>query len=88
MVWDIPTGKCDQKHSKSMKAASFYRPTWLGQDCAGTSRVLEVDPNCGFVAVGSDDGYVFSYDYKSGLPPGHKKPATKHNGKVRVWWLF
>jgi len=36
-----------------MKAASFYRPTWLSQDCAGTSRVLEVDPNCGFVAVGS-----------------------------------
>lgn len=89
VFWDIPTGKCDQKHSKkNAKETMFYRPAWLGQDCLGTSHVLEVDPAQTFVAVGSDDGYVFAYDFITGLPPGRKRPAVKHNGKVYLFFIF
>lgn len=84
LFWEIPTGKCDQKTSRDVKEVMFYRPAWLGQDCKGQSTCMEVDPRCSFVAVGSEDGYMFVYGFTTGIPVGKRKPATKHNGKVRI----
>ncbi|KAK3612217.1 hypothetical protein CHS0354_039489 [Potamilus streckersoni] len=83
VFWDIPTGKCDQKPSKVDRAKGmFYRPDWLGQECQGTSRAIVQSPNKEFLAVGSEDGYMFLYNTTTGLPLGHMKPPSCHTVEV------
>ncbi|KAL3876006.1 hypothetical protein ACJMK2_033895 [Sinanodonta woodiana] len=83
VFWDIPTGKCDQKPSKVDRVKGmFYRPDWLGQDCKGTSRAIVQSPNKEFLAVGSEDGYMFLYNTTTGLPLGHMKPSSCHTAEV------
>ena len=84
MIWDIPTGGCDQKPVKNNKAAGmFYRPGWLGQQCRGTSNALAISSKHEFVVFGSEDGYLFIYDAETGVPRNNVKPSTCHKADVR-----
>ncbi|KAJ8318733.1 hypothetical protein KUTeg_003824 [Tegillarca granosa] len=61
VFWDIPTGKCDQRVTKSEKKGMLYRPDWVGQDCKGCSLAL-VQSNDGrmvILAAGSPDNKWF-----------------------------
>ena len=60
----------------------MYRPGWLGQDCEGTTLALEMSQNKKFVALGSEDGYMFIYSAETGIPRGSTKPSTKHTTEV------
>ena len=35
-----------------------------------------------FLALGSEDGYLFIYHVDSGYPIGQKAPSTKHSASV------
>lgn len=88
MFWDIVTGKCDQKtvRSKEYKKTAngvMYRPEWLGQECEGTTLALEKSNDKEFVALGSEDGYMFIYNTETGLPRSNMKPSTKHSAEVK-----
>ncbi|XP_041365002.1 uncharacterized protein LOC121380241 [Gigantopelta aegis] len=83
IFWDIPTGKCDQWMSKSKKLVMLYRPDWTGGDrCTGVNTCLSQSRDKTFIAVGSEDGYLFIYNSESGLPVGMKAPSTKHPSMV------
>lgn len=81
-MWDIPTGKCDQKPSKVKKAGMFYRPHWLGPDCVGANSVFMESRNHKYLVCGSEDGYVFIYNSETGIPLGGAKPSSKHSAEV------
>ncbi|WAQ96293.1 NWD1-like protein [Mya arenaria] len=80
--WDIPIGKCGQRHCRETKEPMFYRPTWCGEKCEGWNSVLELDSLRSCIAVGSEDGYMMVYNVTTGIPPKKIKPATKHSAKV------
>ena len=82
IFWDIPTGKCDQRIGKSSRKTMFYRPDWV-KAAAGANVSLAPSPGNQLLAVGSEDGYMFVYEYESGMPVGMKAPATKHDAPVR-----
>lgn len=84
LFWDIPTGKCDQKVAKAEKKGMFYRPDWLGQSCNGTSLAIAQSNNQAYVAVGSEDGYLFVYIAESGLPVQRRVPTSKHTAAVML----
>ncbi|KAL8575770.1 hypothetical protein ACOMHN_004957 [Nucella lapillus] len=81
VFWDIPTGKCDQRISKSARKTMFYRPDYV-RSAAGANISVAPSPQKNFLAAGSEDGYMFVYEYESGLPVGMKAPATKHQAPV------
>ena len=92
MFWDVITGKCDQQivRSKNLKTANgmMYRPEWVGQECMGTTLAMEKSRNNQFVALGSEDGYMFIYSAETGLPRGTVKPSTKHSAEVgQGYWI-
>ena len=60
----------------------FYRPDWV-KAAAGANVSLAPSPGNQLLAVGSEDGYMFVYEYESGMPVGMKAPATKHDAPVR-----
>ena len=83
IFWDIPSSKCDQWMSKSKKLVMLYRPDWTGGDkCTGSTVCLAQSRDGTFIAVGSQDGYLFVYNSESGLPVGMKAPSTKHPSMV------
>ena len=86
MFLDIVTGRCDQKTIKipTYKTAygMMYRPEWLGQECEGTSLTMERSQNNEFVALGSEDGYMFIYSSETGLARRNAKPSTMHTAEV------
>ncbi|XP_021358901.1 NACHT domain- and WD repeat-containing protein 1-like isoform X2 [Mizuhopecten yessoensis] len=84
LFWDIPTGKCDQKVSKVEKKGMMYRPDWMGQDCKGTTLTITQSVNGKYVALGSEDGYLFVYHTDSGLPVQNMAPSSKHTATVIV----
>ena len=81
IFWDIPTGKCDQRMSKSARKTMFYRPDWV-KAAAGANICTAVCPGNHLLAAGSEDGYMFVYENESGMPVGMKAPATKHQAPV------
>ena len=80
--WDIPSGMVDKK--KPVRTGMLYRPSWLGDECRGITLAMEISHDKEFVAVGSEDGYLFIYSMQSGLPRGEEKPSTKHMAEVRL----
>uniref|UniRef100_A0A2C9K456 DUF4062 domain-containing protein n=1 Tax=Biomphalaria glabrata TaxID=6526 RepID=A0A2C9K456_BIOGL len=82
VFWDIPTGNCDQMMCKSPRKTKMYRPDWLGQDCVGSNDIITMSTDRRYVAVGSQDGYVFVYDGESGMPVGMKAPTSRHPSPV------
>ncbi|KAL4239740.1 NACHT domain- and WD repeat-containing protein 1 [Mactra antiquata] len=84
MVWDIPTGRCDQKPSKERQIGMFYRPHYCGKNCVGGTSYFIQSTNQKFVASGSEDGYMIVYGSETGIPRGSVKPSTKHNSVVNV----
>ncbi|KAH9502559.1 hypothetical protein Btru_068995 [Bulinus truncatus] len=82
VFWDIPTGSCDQVMCKSPRKTKMYRPDWLGQDCVGSNDIITMSGNKEFVAVGSQDGYVFVYGGESGMPAKMKAPSSRHPSPV------
>ena len=82
MFWDIPTGNCDQMMDKASRKTKMYRPNWLGQECQGVNMVFASSPDKHYVAVGSEDGYVFVNGAESGMPVGMKAPSARHASPV------
>ncbi|XP_052688159.1 NACHT domain- and WD repeat-containing protein 1-like isoform X1 [Crassostrea angulata] len=84
IFWDMPTGRCDQKVCKSKNYSMMYRPRWLENpnDVKGGSKAMEMSKDGHFLAVGSEDGYLFIYHTDSGIPVREKAPATKHTASV------
>ena len=82
IFWDVPSGMIDKK--KPCRTGMLYRPSWLGEECWGTTLALENAPNRDFIAVGSEDGYLFIYNAETGMPRGEEKPATKHKAEVSM----
>ena len=82
MFWDIPTGNCDQTIDKASRKTKMYRPNWLGQECQGVNIVFASSPDKHYVAVGSEDGYVFVNGAESGMPVGMKTPSSRHPSPV------
>lgn len=62
----------------------MYRPRWLENpnDVKGGSKAMEMSKDGHFLAVGSEDGYLFIYHTDSGIPVGEKAPTTKHTASV------
>ncbi|KAK7501922.1 hypothetical protein BaRGS_00006674 [Batillaria attramentaria] len=81
IFWDIPTGKCDQRLSKQNRKTMFYRPEWV-KAAAGANISIARSPNNHLIAAGSEDGYMFVYEFESGMPLGLKAPTTKHQAPV------
>ncbi|XP_076445390.1 NACHT domain- and WD repeat-containing protein 1-like [Babylonia areolata] len=81
IFWDIPTGKCDQRLSKSTRKTMFYRPDWV-KAAAGANICGARSPKGDLQAAGSEDGYMFVYEFESGHPVGMKAPAAKHQAPV------
>ncbi|RUS89014.1 hypothetical protein EGW08_003261, partial [Elysia chlorotica] len=84
MFWDIPTGNCDQTIDKASRKTKMYRPNWLGQECQGVNMVFASSPDKHYVAVGSEDGYVFVNGAESGMPVGMKAPSSRHPSPVNL----
>ncbi|GFR74146.1 NACHT and WD repeat domain-containing protein 1 [Elysia marginata] len=82
MFWDIPTGNCDQTIDKASRKTKMYRPNWLGQECQGVNMVFASSPDKHYIAVGSEDGYVFVNGWESGMPVGMKAPSARHASPV------
>lgn len=82
LLWDIPTGKCDQAITKTVyRKAKFMRADWT-KNCTGTSTVMVRSPNHKFIVIGSEDGYVFIYRTDNGMPIQMKAPDTKHEAAI------
>lgn len=81
--WDIPTGKSDEKLSKMNRIRMMCRNHWVGENCDGICTCVAHSSNQKYVVVGSEDGYVFIYDFETGLPVKRKCPSTRHSGQVR-----
>lgn len=84
LFWDIPTGKCHRRIGKTDKKGMFYRPNWLEQSCSGTSLTVAQSNNQAYIALGSEDGYLFIYTTNSGLPVEERAPTSKHTAAVSV----
>ncbi|GFO39254.1 NACHT and WD repeat domain-containing protein 1 [Plakobranchus ocellatus] len=82
MFWDIPTGNCDQLMDKGSRKTKMYRPNWLGQECQGANMVFAASSDKRYIAVGSEDGYVFINGAESGMPVGMKAPSVRHPSPV------
>lgn len=88
LLWDIPTGKCDQAIAKTVfRKAMFMRADWL-ENCTGTSTIIVRSPNHKFIVIGSEDGYVFLYRTDNGMPIQMKAPDTKHEAPVSIFFKF
>ncbi|KAK7113453.1 hypothetical protein V1264_012740 [Littorina saxatilis] len=81
IFWDIPTGKCDQRLSKSARKTMFYRPDWV-KASAGANICTCRSPCNKLLAAGSEDGYMFVYENESGMPVCMKAPSSKHQAPV------
>ncbi|CAE1275497.1 unnamed protein product [Acanthosepion pharaonis] len=82
LLWDIPTGKCDQAIAKTVfRKAMFMRADWM-ENCTGTSTIIVRSPNHKFIVIGSEDGYVLLYRTDNGMPIQMKAPDTKHEAPV------
>ena len=78
--WDILTGSVDR--GRPCRTGRFYRPEWLHDEYSGITLAMEASPNREFLALGSEDGYMFIYSTETGLPRGGEKPSSKHSAEV------
>ncbi|KAL5018770.1 hypothetical protein ScPMuIL_004492 [Solemya velum] len=84
VVWDIPTGKCDEKLSKLNRIRMMCRNYWVGDNCDGKCTCIAYSSNQKYVVIGSEDGYVFIYDFEAGLPVKRRCPSTRHSSQVSI----
>lgn len=54
----------------------------------GTSKAMVVSKDGRFLALGSEDGYLFIFHKESGYPIGQKAPATKHSASVCLLYFI